>query len=113
MREGDPAPFDGQLIPTERAVRLALRIKYQDERHQAELARLVRLHEIETKAAVTRGAIQIDAASQRAEIYRRELKEADAWYRSPVFIAVISSAATLLFSASFLTSEATAENPFP
>ena len=40
-------------------------------------------------------AARVDSERARAEILRRELKKASAWYRSPVFVALVTVVATL------------------
>lgn len=77
------------------AARIIARTEDTIEKHLAEIARIVRIHEIELQAEKDRAEIRVDAAVQRAALFRRHLEEAAAWYRSPAFIATVAVVATV------------------
>lgn len=102
LEEGEPAPFAGDLFPPEKSIRLGIRLETCQERLILDLSHAKQIFEIELRRCEDRAAARLNAANQRAEVYKRELEAAQAWYRSPPFIAgvaVVATVATILATA--------------
>lgn len=82
IEQGEAAPFPGILIPTDEAAAMVVRVEQASERAALEVAKVTRIHEADLRLAEERSAVRLDAAVQRAEIYRTALKDRDAWYRN-------------------------------
>ena len=90
VREGEPAPFDGDLFPPIKALRLGLRVEHCDERTAAELARATRILEVEIQRERDKAQAAIDAERMRRELAEAQLEVYSAWYRSPEFVTIIA-----------------------
>jgi hypothetical protein len=93
--EGEAAPFDGDLWPVTRSLRMALRAEACAERAAADLAHAVRGFEIELKFDRKEAEVERRGDQDRILILKNALANAHPWYREPVFVAFVSVAATL------------------
>ena len=110
MREGEPAPFTGDLYPVEESVRMALEADTCAERAALNLQRLSDRHRVELEKLAAIQDATARSRELRIELLRNQLASETAWHRSPAFVASVSvvvSVAVLLTSAFLL--QATAE----
>lgn len=96
LRQGEPAPFDGDLLPVRLSVELGMKIETQKAMCEAESRHQSKLHQIRADADARRAAVKAAADAKRVELLTSELDAAGAWYRSPAFVAAVSVTATLL-----------------
>jgi len=78
LAEGQPAPFDGQLLSPEAAVGLRLRILTATTTAEARLERATRLHEEELRYRDRVHDIEVESAEARREIWEGEARRAHA-----------------------------------
>lgn len=90
LLKGQSAPFTGQLLPVETAIRLGVKASQCNERTAAEVSRAVRLVGVDLDLSERKRAIEAEAAASRLELMRMEVDEAQRWYRAPVFVAGVS-----------------------
>lgn len=83
LKAGEPAPFAGQLLTTEAAVSLVVKLEQAEDRKAAELTHLIRLHEAELRYLKEQGDARVDAEKQRSDLWRTEAEAGRAWYREP------------------------------
>lgn len=102
MAEGQPAPFDGQLLSVEAAVGLRLRILTATTTAQVKLERERRLHEEELRYERRLHEIDLSASQEKTDLWRREAKaahdELGAWWRHPALwftLGVVAAGATV------------------
>jgi len=110
IKQGEPAPFSGDLFPPADSIRWALEIETCTERASVDFEHAERLHEVELERL--RGLMNAEARAdkQRIALLDAELEAARAWYRSPAFVAVVAATAgmAILLSSTILV-QATAE----
>ncbi len=95
LAAGEPAPFDGDLWPPIRSLRVTLRAEGCEERKALELRHAARGFEIDLKYERRAASNRARADADRIQILRDALAETSAWYRSPTFVAAVASVATL------------------
>lgn len=95
LAEGEAAPFDGDLWPPIRSIRMAMRAEVCEEKSAARLAHAVRKFQIELGFDRRMAEAHRDADRERIRILTLALDEANPWHRSPAFVAVVSITATL------------------
>ncbi len=98
LEAGDVAPFAGDLYTIARSIRMALRLEGFEERAKLKLEREYSAFEVELKYRDSVQATKLEAKDSRIELLERELGEALAWYRSPVFVTLVAVVATLIAS---------------
>lgn len=110
MAAGEPAPFAGDLFPSDLSVRWAIELETCTERAAIELEHEKEKHALARARAQAHAVAGARADRQRVELLTRELEAARAWYRSPVFVAAVAAtvAAAVLLSSTVLV-QATAE----
>lgn len=92
---GQVAPFAGDLFPVRLSIDLGLRLERCAEFAALELATVKARHAAELRFRREAMAAKLDAERTRRAILTRELAEAGAWYRSPVFVSIVAVVATL------------------
>lgn len=95
LAEGELAPFDGDLWPVIRSLRMALRAENCIEGAAADLAHAVRGFEIELQFDRRTAATKREADQERIRVLTVALDEANPWYESPAFVATVAVTATL------------------
>lgn len=110
LAKGEPAPFAGDLFPIRDSIAWALEIEGCAEQAAAELDHAKQKYQIELSRQRALAAADGKADRQRVEILAAELAKAQAWYRSPAFVAAVAASVAV---AALLTStvlvQATAE----
>jgi hypothetical protein len=95
LAEGEAAPFDGDLWPVMRSIRMAMRAEACAERAELELRHEARKFEIELKFERDTAKASRDADQERIRVLTVALEGANPWYRSPAFVATVAVVATL------------------
>jgi len=106
LLQGEPAPFDGQLLSPELAIKLGQRALDFDIELTIQLDRQQKLHDIEMGYLKDVYELEKVAAEKKIDVLEEALEEAGEipWYQTPGFVAVVSCVATglLIFGASYL-----------
>lgn len=94
--QGEPAPFDGQLLSPELAISLSQKALDFDIELTIELQRQQKLFDIELDYQKELRTMEQEGARKQIEVLEKELEEAISvpWYRTPVFVATVSCIAT-------------------
>ena len=95
VKQGEPAPFDGDLYPVEDSIRLALALDDADARCAATLNHLRELQRIELDTAEKVAISSAQANNERLDALEWQLAEANVWYRDPAFVAVVTATVTV------------------
>lgn len=95
MSQGEPAPFDGDLYPIDVSIRYALEIEGCTERAAAEAEHAAKLHQVELQRLRGVAAADSRADKERIKLLQAQLVTADAWYRSPPFVAAVAATASV------------------
>lgn len=95
LEQGEAAPYAGDLWSVNRSLRLIFRAEQCQQKAELELKHAVRKFEIELKYERDRADARADADTQRIQILAQALDEADPWWRSPAFVAALTSVVTL------------------
>lgn len=101
LREGEAAPYTGDLYPVDVSVRFALEVEGCQERADAALDHARKIAEIELAKTRSLAQASTEASQQRIALLDAQLDDAQAWYRSTPFVAtvaVVSTVAILLTS---------------
>ena len=90
LAKGQPAPFDGQLLSTELAIRLGMKAETCERRVGIEVTHAARLVQVDLDLCERKR--EIDAAARQAEreLMTKAVDGAAVWYRDPVFVAATS-----------------------
>lgn len=96
LLQGERAPFDGQLLSPELAIELGQKALDFDIEMSIRLDRQRQLHDIEMAYQKEIHDLDNAAAEKQIDLLAKELEEASAvpWYRTPVFVAVVSCVTT-------------------
>lgn len=96
LMQGQPAPFDGQLLTPELAIKLGQKALDFDIELSIQMGRQQKLHEIELNYQKELYEIEAKGAEDKIALLERRLEEASTvpWYRTPVFVAVVSCVST-------------------
>lgn len=105
LRKGDSAPFDGQLLSTEAAIRVVLEDEHSARRCSLEIGQTRKLGQLALEHARELRFIDGRACQKKVELADRALSKADPWYRAPVFVAGVTFLGTLAIV--WLTGQAT------
>lgn len=110
IEQGEPAPFTGDLFPPRESIAWSLEIEGCYERAALELEHAKGKHDIALERVFDLAAADRQADQARIKLLTAELDEANAWYRSPAFVATVAAAvgAGLLLASTVLV-QATAE----
>lgn len=95
LEEGEPAPFDGDLFPPEKSIRIGLRLEGCQERAAIDLGHATRIFEIELKRESDKAVAKLEAEQARRQLIETELERARAWYRTPEFVASVAVVLTV------------------
>lgn len=83
IEAGELAPFSGQLLHTELAVKLSQKAARADSVENLEIEKLQALHRIDLAEALASHNIVLGAATGKLEIATDQLDRAYSWTRSP------------------------------
>lgn len=95
IKEGEAAPFDGDLYPIEDSIRMALALDDSEARCAAELNHLRELQRIEINTLQQVTDNRADADQERLEVLELQLEDRNAWYREPAFVATVATVVTV------------------
>lgn len=95
IQEGEAAPFDGDLFPVRLSIGMGLRVERCDAEKEAEIVRLIRLHENQLGNEREKHDIRAHANLERIRALTRAVEELGAWYRQPWFVATVTTAAAV------------------
>ena len=110
LAQGEPAPFPGDLFPIRDSIAWALEIERCAERAAVELEHARAVYQIELSRQRALAAADGKADRMRVDVLTAELAEANAWYRSPAFVAAVAaSVAVAALLASTILVQATGE----
>lgn len=90
LRKGQPAPFDGQLLSTEAAIRIVLEDEHSARRHALEVEHTRKLGQVALEHERERRRIDREAHKRQLSLADRALEKADPWYRAPVVVAPVT-----------------------
>lgn len=98
LLKGEEAPFDGQLLTPELAISLSQRAMAFESQLGIELERLQNIHAIELGYHQDINELDKESSKKQIALLEKRLDEARgvAWYRTPVFVSIVSCAATIL-----------------
>lgn len=96
LEEGDAAPFAGDLFPPAKSTRLGIRLEGCQQKAALDLSHATQIFENELQRERDKGVARLDAERDRKLVWKAEAEKANAWYRSPEFIAPIAIAGTIL-----------------
>ena len=104
MRAGDLVPFDGDLYPIDLSLRLGLGLEKCRVRGAIDLDHALERHEIRLRECRSIAEIRAEADQRRIGILESEFDRQHRWYRSTVFIVVVTAVTTVaaLIGASYL-----------
>ena len=98
LKAGERAPFTGQLVPTEQAIRLLQAAEGCDERIAAEIARAEGLGAARVGHITQLRALDAELWATERQLLHAQIREQDAWYRGPIAVATLTVlGSTLLF----------------
>ncbi len=95
LKTGELAPFNGDLWPPVRSMRLVLRAEYCAEKAATDLRNAARKFTIELDAKDQMAQATRDADAERIRILTEALENARPWYESPYFVIPTTVAATV------------------
>lgn len=98
VREGEPAPFTGQLLSTDLAIDLGMKADSCDRRLDLELE--FQREKLELQIDLQKRLLEIEregCKAQKSLLFRRlEQSEGISWYEHPAFVASITAIAVVL-----------------
>lgn len=92
---GKPAPWDAMCSTPTRAATLAVRLGQCADRQAAAVARAQELADIAVNLMRQKHAISLEAAEAVQNVLSERLERAEAFWRSPLFVASLSVVLTL------------------
>lgn len=96
LEAGEPAPFAGQLIPIDMAIKLGQRAERCEHVRNLDAERMAKLFAIDLQLAKTELEIEVERAKTREEALRRELDRQstfDLWTH-PIFVVPVTAVLT-------------------
>ncbi len=95
IREGEYAPFDGDLFPPERSLRLGMRLEYCEEKATAKLTHATAVSDNELQRCRDKAEIRAQSAADRLAALQLRLDDSLAFYRHPAFVSFVAVVVTL------------------
>jgi len=95
LREGEPAPFAGQLLNTELAISLGLKAEQCQKRIEIELGRQTDINRLELDYQKQLRKIDAEKRAKEIEVYQKQLDKSEVWYRHPIFVASVTFVLTV------------------
>lgn len=96
LEQGESAPFAGQLLEPETAIRLGTLAAQCKDRIQAEVELVRRGGDYKLRAERMLRGLDQDDAKRREELLRGEIERARVWYRDPLFVAPVTAVLTVV-----------------
>lgn len=95
--KGEAAPFDGQVLTTELAIKLGQKADFCDKRLAIELSRATQLADIELEKMRALRKIDEDAHAEQLRIMQKKVDAAldRPFWREPWFVALTTATVTL------------------
>jgi len=90
IEKGQAAPFSGQLLPTDLAIKLAQKADHCDALWSAELEKVKALAKQDLELAYRLRDIEQQRGDDIAQAAKDQAAQADSFLRSPVFVATVS-----------------------
>lgn len=95
LEKDEKAPFAGDLFPPEESIRLALGLEKCKLQKDIEIEFLKTKHRLELGRAESISEAKAQGERERLELLEIEVSRANAWYRSPFFVATVTFVLTV------------------
>lgn len=91
ISKGDPAPFAGQLLTTDLAIRLGQKADRCDSIIELEKLHQQELAMVQVNLARQKEALANEARIQERKVWETRLEHATSWYTHPLFVAAVTA----------------------
>ena len=95
VEKGEPAPFAGDLYTIRESLLLDADLESCRTKAAADIKAVSKHAAVDLEFAEVSAIVKLESERARREIVERELEAVGAWYRAPVFVAIVAVAATL------------------